>query len=95
MSTYVGLLQMRLHVTQAMSLKDKRRVIKSFKDRVRHAHNVSVAEVGELDSHRRCELAVVMVANDRTYIEGVLQKIVNSAAMHRDMVLVDEEIEFF
>ena len=94
MATTLGLLHLRLNVVQAMSLKDKRRVVKSFKDRVRSGHNVSIAEVDELDSHRWCVLAVAMVGNDRRYIEGGLQKIVNAAATHRDMILADSNIEW-
>ena len=92
--TVIGLLHLELHVAQAFTLKDKRRVVKSFKDRLSHAFNVSVAEVDGLDSHRRCTLAVAMVGNDRAYVEGALQKIINLAATHRDMVLVDESVEW-
>ena len=95
MATIVGLAHLDLHVVQASSLKDKRRVIKSFKDRTRHAFNVSIAEVGGLETYRSAELAVSMVGNDRRIIESVLQKIINRAAMHRDMVLTDSEMEFF
>jgi hypothetical protein len=94
MSTIVGVLHLRLNVAQASSLKDKRRVVKSFKDRTRNRYNVSVAEVGGLDQHRYAELAVSMVANDRRYVESALQKIVNAAAMHRDMVLIDHDIDW-
>ncbi len=94
MATIVGVLHLRLNVAQAGSLKDKRRVVKSFKDRTRNRHNVSVAEVGGLDRHRYAELAVSMVANDRRYVESALQKIVNAAAMHRDMVLIDHDIDW-
>lgn len=92
MSTTVGLVHLKLHVAQANSLKDKRRVIKSFKDRLRNNCNVSVAEVDGLDSHRSAVLAVSMVGNDKCYVESGLQKIVNSAANHRDMILVESEI---
>jgi len=92
--TVLGLLHLELHVAQAETLKDKRRVVKGFKDRLSHAYNVSVAEVEGLDSHRRCVLAVAMVGNDRTYVEGALRKIINLAATHRDMVLVDESVEW-
>ena len=95
MATIVGLAHLDLHVAQASSLKDKRRVVKSFKDRTRNAFNVSIAEVGGLETHRTAELAVVMVGNDRRVVESCLQKIVNRAAMHRDMVLRDSELEFF
>ena len=94
MSTTVGLVHLSLHVAQATSLKDKRRVIKGFKDRLTHRCNVSIAEVDGQDSHRRAVLAVAMVGSDRQYVEGALQKIINTAASHRDMILVDHEIEW-
>ena len=58
-------------------LKDKRRVIKSLKDRIAHGHNVSIAEVGALDEHRRSILGMAMVANDSRYVEGALSKLVD------------------
>jgi uncharacterized protein len=92
MATTVGVLHLELNVVQAASLKDKRRVIKSFKDRTRNGGNVSIAEVDGLDSMRRAVLAVAMVGGDRSYLEGALQNIVNKAATHRDMILVSHEI---
>lgn len=94
MATTVGLLHLEFHVAQAASLKDKRRAVKSFKDRVAHAHNVSVAEVADQDNRRRAVLAVAMVGSDRRYVEGALQKITNAAGRHRDMVLIDHEVEW-
>ena len=93
MATIVGLLHLKFHVAQADSLKDKRRLIKSFKDRLGRSHNVSVAEVDAQDSHRLAVLAIAMAGSDSRYVEGALQKIANAAAMHRDMVLIDHEIE--
>jgi uncharacterized protein YlxP (DUF503 family) len=94
MATTVGLLHLEFHVAQAMSLKDKRRAVKSFKDRVAHAHNVSVAEVDAQDLHRRAVVAVAMVGNDRRYLEGALQKIANMAERDREMILLDHEVEW-
>jgi len=94
MATTVGLLHLEFRVAQAASLKDKRRAVKSFKDRVAHAHNVSVAEVDAQDNHRRAVLAVAMVGNDRRYVEGALQQITNAAGKHRDMILIDHEVEW-
>jgi len=94
MSTTVGLVHLKLHVAQAGSLKDKRRVIKGFKDRLRSRCNVSVAEVDRQDDHRWAVLAVVMVGSDKRYMESRLQKILSAAANHRDMQLVDQEIEW-
>lgn len=94
MATAVGLLHLKLHVAQAVTLKDKRRVIKSFKDRLANSFNVSVAEVDYLDSHQLALLAVAMVANDRSYVEGALQRVIQLAAMHRDMILLESNVEW-
>ena len=94
MATIVGLLYLEFYVNQAMSLKDKRRIVNGFKDRLRRKHNVSVAEVDGLDTHRRAVLAVAIVGNDKRYLQGALQKIINSASAHRDMILVEQEVEW-
>ena len=94
MATTVGLIQLTVHVAQATNLKEKRRVLKSFKDRLRNGYNVSVSEVDGQDSRRRAVLAIAMVGSDKRYIEGRLQKIINMAAAHRDMILLDHEIEW-
>jgi uncharacterized protein len=95
MATRIGVLHLDLMIGDAMSLKDKRRILKSFIDRLRARHNVSVAEVEYQDTHRRAVLAVVMVSNDGRYIEGALQHVVNAAGMHRGMVVVSSDIEMW
>lgn len=93
MATKVGLLHLDLLIDDAMSLKDKRRVVKSFKDRIARGHNVSVAEVDHLDRTRRALLAVAMVGADAKYLAGALQRIVNAASKSRAWVLLGHEIE--
>lgn len=94
MATTLGLLHLDVKVFQATNLKDKRRVLKSFKDRIVHRFNVSIAEVEGLDLHRSATLVVAAVGNDRRRIESILQRIVNAADAHRDMVLVDHDVEW-
>jgi uncharacterized protein YlxP (DUF503 family) len=89
----VGVLQLELSIPDAMSLKDKRRAVKSLKDRIAHAHNVSIAEVGALDEHRRSIVAVAMVSNDARYVEGALSKLVDYVRMDAHVVLQDYQIE--
>ena len=93
MATKVGLLHLDLLIGDAMSLKDKRRVIKAFKDRIAHARNISVAEVDHLQSMRRSVLAVAMVGADGRYLAGALEQIVNAARNNRAWVLLDHETE--
>jgi len=90
----VGVLQLELSIGDAMSLKDKRRIIKSLKDRIAFGHNVSIAEVGALDEHRRSLMGVAMVANDHAYVEGALSKLVDFVRTMPSVNLVDYQIDF-
>jgi uncharacterized protein YlxP (DUF503 family) len=89
----IGVLQLELSIPDAMSLKDKRRVVKSLKDRIRHGHNVSIAEVGALDEHRRSMIAIAMVSNDSRYVESQLSKLVDFVRMIPQASLVDYQID--
>lgn len=86
-------MQIEISIPDAMSLKDKRRVVKSIKDRIANNNNVSIAEVGALDEHRRSILGVAMVSNDRRYVEGGLSKLVDFVRMVPQASLIDYQIE--
>lgn len=91
----VGTLTLKLAVFEATSLKDKRRVIKSLKERLINRFNLSVAEIGHLDSRQQAELGVAMVGNDGRFVESCLDKVVEYVRMNRSASLVDYEIELF
>ena len=90
---HVGVLQLELSITDAMSLKDKRRVVLSLKDRIAHGHNVSIAEVGALDEHRRSILGVAMVCNESGPIRQTFEQIVQALRAHPVAELLDHEID--
>jgi len=90
---HIGVLQLELSISDAMSLKDKRRVVLSLKDRISHGNNVSIAEVGALDEHRRSILGVAMVSNDARYVEGALSKLVDFVRAVPQVSLTDYKIE--
>ncbi|MCK6455397.1 MAG: DUF503 domain-containing protein [Phycisphaerae bacterium] len=77
-----------------MSLKDKRRALRSVKDRLAHRHNISIAETDWQDEHRRAELGIAMVANDARFVESCLSKIVDEVRVARHVSLIDYEIEW-
>ncbi len=89
----VGVLTVRLAIFEAVSLKDKRRVVKSIKDRLSNRFNVSVAEVDGLDLHQRADLGVAMVANDARFVESCLHKIVDTLRLERSATLLDYQVE--
>lgn len=72
----IGVLQFELLIPHSGSLKDKRRVVKSLKDRLHREHMASVAEVSGLDEHRRAVLAAAVVSNSPPHASTVLDRIV-------------------
>ena len=72
----VGVLELTLAVP-AFSLKEKRSVVKRILHRTRNTFNVAAAEVEDLDVPGSAVLGIVGVANDRRFLEGMLQKVEN------------------
>ena len=89
----VGVLEIRLALRQSRSLKDKRRVIRSLRDRLRRSFNVSVAEVGALDMLQSAVLAVVQVSADSRYVRGALEQALKVVRQCRDAQLTQYRIE--
>ena len=76
----VGVLTLDIHVEYSHSLKEKRHIVKSLKDRLRERFNVSVAEIDHLDSWQASVIAAVTVSNDRVHAQQVLQAVEAHAA---------------
>jgi len=70
----VGVIVWELHLAGSQSLKDKRAVLKSLKDRLHQRFNVSVAETAHQDLWQRAELAASVVSTDRRHAESVLRE---------------------
>jgi uncharacterized protein YlxP (DUF503 family) len=68
----VGVVTWDLFLSDCASLKDKRRVLQSLKDRLHRQFNVSVAETASHDRWQRAELTCAVVATDRRHAESVL-----------------------
>ena len=64
-----------LNLPGCSSLKEKRSILRSLKDRLRSKFNVSVAETAFQDVHKRVELTIALVASDGRYAESVLDKL--------------------
>ena len=90
----IGLLTLELHFPGARSLKDKRQALRSLEARIRSRHNVSLAEVEHQDLWQRSRLAVVGVNTDHAHLEATLQAVAGEAATARDVLLVDQQVEF-
>lgn len=87
----VGLLRVVLHVPGCRSLKDRRRVVLSLKDRLVARHKVSVAEVGHLEAHDRAVLAVTVVGNDARVVQARLDQLCQDIVNVADARVVDTQ----
>lgn len=90
----LGVLRVRLAIFEALSLKDKRRVVKSLKDRLAARHNISIAEIDDLDQRHAATLGLALIANDAGFVESALSRIVDEIRAFRRASLLDYEIEF-
>ncbi len=90
---YVGVLRLRLEIVGARSLKDRRSVVRSFKERAQARFRVSVAEVGALDHPQHASLGVAVVSNSASQCDKVLASVARMASTLPDAVLADRATE--
>lgn len=90
----IGVITLELRLENSHSLKEKRHVVASLKDRLRHKFNVSVAEIDHQDLWQRATLAAVTVASDHTHAEKVLQSVEEETAEHVGPALVSACVEW-
>lgn len=91
---HIASLRVLLEVTDALTLKDKRQVVRSLLDRIRGRFNVSAAEVGSNDSVRYAELGAVAVANDQPFLDRMMAKVLDLIESEPRVALLEQELEF-
>ncbi len=92
----IGSATVEIEIPASVSLKDKRRVVKSVIARLRQRYNLSVAEVDTLDEWHRATLVLVTVANDSGQVHRLLEKAMDSLATWRlDCIVAAYEIEIW
>ncbi len=89
----VGLLTLELHIPDAQSLKDKRQVLRSLKDKLRRQFNVAVAELDHHDAWQRSVVGVVTLSNEEKHVNEVLQKGRDAADLILGSILSNQAIE--
>ena len=86
-----------LHIEFAESLKDKRMVVKSLKDKLRNTFHFSVNEVALQDVHQRARLAVAFIAHDNASADASLDKIGSFVESNTDATMAGwttEKLDF-
>jgi uncharacterized protein len=90
----VGVLTMELRIEHAHSLKEKRHVVKSLRDRLRNKFNVSVAEIDDQDLHNSAVIAAAAVSSSRDFVEKILRAVEEEAARQLGPMLLRADIEW-
>jgi len=75
----IAYLTLELRIEGAHSLKDKRQVVRSLKDKLRAGFNVSVAEIDNLDLWQLATIGIVCISGSRDYLEGLMRNVESAA----------------
>jgi uncharacterized protein len=93
----IAYLTLELRIEGAHSLKDKRQVLRSVKDRLRNTFNISIAEIDPADLWQRATLGVVSISDSRDYLEGLMRNVEREAvklANNAGAEIVDSFVDF-
>ena len=94
----IAYLTLEVRIEGAHSLKDKRQVVRSLKDRLRAKFNVAVAELEETDLWQRATLGAVSVSGSRDYLAGLMANVEREAqriAASTGAEISDSFLEYF
>jgi uncharacterized protein len=89
----VGSLRVRLLVRESRSLKDKRQVVRSIKDRLRHRFNISIAEVEAQEHRQLAVLGIAMVSNEASHLRSAFDEIVQALRTHPVAEFIDHQVD--
>jgi uncharacterized protein YlxP (DUF503 family) len=93
----IAFLTLDIHIEAAQSLKDKRQVLRSIKDRLRGSFNVSVAEIDPSNVWNRATIGVVSISDSRDYLDGLMKNVERQAtriANNHGADLTDSFLEY-
>jgi hypothetical protein len=89
----IGTLCVRLVIREARSLKDKRQVVSSIKDKLRNNFNVSVAEVDDQEQRQSATLGIAMVSNETQHLKKALSQVLEALRSHPVAELAGFELD--
>ena len=91
----IGLLCLEIFLPYSHSLKDKRRVLNAFRDRLRSRFNVALAELDYQEKWQRAVVGLVTLNSQKTLVDQVLQKVLQEAERHLEGEITRSEVLYF
>lgn len=75
----IALLNLELRIEQSHSLKDRRQVVRSLKEKLRNGFNISVAELDEAVSWQSATIGITAISRSRDYLAGLMEQVEKAA----------------
>jgi uncharacterized protein len=75
----VASMTLQLRIEHSHSLKDRRQVVRSLKEKLRHGFNISIAELDEAVTWQSATLGVAAVSGSRDYLAGLMTEVEKAA----------------
>jgi uncharacterized protein len=75
----IAALTVELSIPLSRSLKERRQVVRSMKDRLRQGFNVSVAELDEAITWQSATLGIAAISSSRDYLRGLMAELERAA----------------
>lgn len=89
----IGTAKIKLYAAWVHSLKEKRMVVKSIIDKVKHRYNVSIAEIDTQDLHQTITIGIACVSGETRHANSIIQDIINYIENNTEASIEDIEIE--
>jgi len=89
---FVGRCDLDLHIENCQSLKEKRRIISSLKEKLKNRYNVAVCEFGDLSLWQRTWLGLVTCGNDKQHVGSSLKATLDYIEKFHDVALLKYDI---
>jgi uncharacterized protein YlxP (DUF503 family) len=89
----IGTGKIYMYASWVHSLKEKRMVVKSIKDKVKHRFNISIAEVENLDMHQSIVIGIACVSNSSKHANSCIQNVIEYIEQNTDAVIENIELE--
>lgn len=89
----IGTAKIYLYASWVHSLKEKRMIVKSLVDKVKHRYNISIAEIENQDVHQTVVLGIACVSNNTRHANSMIQNVVEYIEDNTEALVEKIEIE--
>ena len=90
---FIGQCDLDLHVENCQSLKDKRRIISSLKEKLKNRFNVAVCEFGDLSLWQRAQLGITTCGNDRIVVDSTMKAMLDYLSKIHSISMLDFKLD--